>query len=245
MITFRACDRCGCRTLPARASSRSDDEYHRSLAQLTRTRWIFLAAINRRGQYRPPSVVVQPRTGRCAPPRPWVVGYRIAQPFKRNATTHGAWSHRPFGVDNIAGGYCLTFMAAKNQRVRVELGERSYDIVIGPGLLAARRVSATARPRQARSDHPGPKCGATVCRAAPEDLKAAGYTTKMFGRAGRGNLKVLRQSDRLFERLPGVQSRPASFSNRPRGGSWATWPVSWQRRTCADSPSSSSHKSVG
>lgn len=105
------------------------------------------------------------------------------------------------------------------KRVRVELGERSYDIVIGDGLLARageflqglglgkRGVIITdTNVRQAY--------GATLKRA----LKRAGFEAKILAVPAGEESKSLRQANRLFGKLPALGLDRQSFVIALGGG---------------------------
>jgi 3-dehydroquinate synthase len=108
---------------------------------------------------------------------------------------------------------------AAPQRVRVELGERSYDIVIGDGLLARageflqglgfgkRGVIITdnnVRPLFAKS-----------LRSA---LKRGGFETKVLAVPAGEESKSLRQANRLFGKLPSLGLDRQSFVIALGGG---------------------------
>lgn len=103
--------------------------------------------------------------------------------------------------------------------MRVELGERSYDIVIGDGLVARageflqplgfgkRGVIITdANVRKAY--------GATLKRA----LKRAGFETKILAVPAGEESKSLRQANRLFSKLPALELDRQSFVVALGGG---------------------------
>ncbi|HUI06562.1 MAG TPA: 3-dehydroquinate synthase [Verrucomicrobiae bacterium] len=89
------------------------------------------------------------------------------------------------------------------QRVRVELGDRSYDIVIGEGLLS--QIAEFLRPLNLG------KRGVIItdtnvaqhyAEPVHEALKAGGFTTKVLDVPAGEASKSLRQANRLFGKLP-------------------------------------------
>jgi 3-dehydroquinate synthase len=105
------------------------------------------------------------------------------------------------------------------QRVRVDLGERSYDILIGRGLLAQAAdhlralklgkhgviiTDANVQPRYA-----GP---------LTEALGKEGITVKVLSVPAGEESKSLRQADRLFEKLPSLGLDRQSFAIALGGG---------------------------
>jgi 3-dehydroquinate synthase len=105
------------------------------------------------------------------------------------------------------------------QRVRVELGERSYDILIGGGLLA--RAGELLQPLGLgkrgviiTDTNVRKAYGATLRRA----LKSGGFETKILTvPAGEGS-KSLRQANRLFGELPTLGLDRQSFVVALGGG---------------------------
>ena len=115
------------------------------------------------------------------------------------------------------------------RRVRVELGERSYNIVIGHGLLSqagneitqalgTRRHAGPARPTGKAviitDSHVGPLYAGKVRTA----LRRAGIESEVIEvPAGEGS-KSLRQANRLLERMPGLGLDRQSFVVALGGG---------------------------
>jgi len=105
------------------------------------------------------------------------------------------------------------------ERVRVELGERSYDIVIGEGLIEkAGELFASLRMGQRgviiTDSNVEPLYGAKLC----EVLAAAGFKAEMLTiRAGEAS-KSLRQMSRLLEKLPSFGLDRRSFVVALGGG---------------------------
>jgi 3-dehydroquinate synthase len=105
------------------------------------------------------------------------------------------------------------------QRVRVELGERSYDIVIGNGLLS--QAVDWLQPLKLG------KHGVIITdtNVAPlyseslrEALKAGGFAVEMLDVAAGEESKSLRQANRLFEKLPSLGLDRQSFVIALGGG---------------------------
>ena len=105
------------------------------------------------------------------------------------------------------------------QRVRVELGERSYDIMIGDGLLS--QATEWLRPLKLG------KHGVIITdtNVAPlygeslrESLKAAGFLVEMLDVSAGEESKSLRQANRLFEKLPSLGMDRQSFVIALGGG---------------------------
>lgn len=105
------------------------------------------------------------------------------------------------------------------QRVRVELGERSYDIVIGDGLLS--QAVEWLRPLKLG------KHGVIITdtNVAPlygkplrEALKAGGFTVEILDVSAGEESKSLRQANRLFEKLPSLGLDRQSFVIALGGG---------------------------
>jgi len=107
----------------------------------------------------------------------------------------------------------------ETNRVRVELGQRSYDIVIGPGLL--QRAGEFLQPLKLG------KRGIIITdsNVAPlyaeqlrEALKRAGYETEVLDLPAGETSKSLRQANRLFEKLPALHVDRQSFVIALGGG---------------------------
>ena len=105
------------------------------------------------------------------------------------------------------------------QRVRVELGERSYDIVIGNGLLS--QAVDWLQPLKLgkhgviiTDTNVAPLYGESLCEA----LKAAGFTVEILDVAAGEESKSLRQANRLFEKLPSLGLDRQSFVIALGGG---------------------------
>jgi len=105
------------------------------------------------------------------------------------------------------------------QRVRVELSERSYDIMIGDGLLS--QAADWLRPLKLG------KHGVIITdtNVAPlygeslrESLKAAGFLVDMLDVSAGEESKSLRQANRLFEKLPPLGMDRQSFVIALGGG---------------------------
>jgi 3-dehydroquinate synthase len=105
------------------------------------------------------------------------------------------------------------------QRVRVELGERSYDILIGKGLLS--RAAEYLQPLKlgrrgviitdtnVESRYAGPLCNA---------LSKGGITAEVLSVPAGEASKSLRQAHRLFEKLPSLGLDRQSFVIALGGG---------------------------
>ena len=107
----------------------------------------------------------------------------------------------------------------KLQRVRVELGERSYDIVIGSGLLG--RMAEYLQPLKL-GRHGVIITDSQVVRlyAKPlkEALRSGGFEVEVVDVPAGESSKSLRQVDRLFERLPSLKLDRNSFVIALGGG---------------------------
>lgn len=113
-------------------------------------------------------------------------------------------------------------MASTNtgqQRVRVELGERSYDIVIGSGLLA--RAAEFLKPLGLgkrgviiTDSQVGPRYGQELHAL----LHHSGYETEILSVPAGESSKSLRQANRLFEQLPVLRLDRQSFVLALGGG---------------------------
>jgi len=103
---------------------------------------------------------------------------------------------------------------ASNQtsRVRVELGERSYDILIGSGLLA--RAGELLQPLKL-GRHGVIITDSNVAHLYAdrlrETLAASGYETQVLDLPSGEASKSLRQANRLFEKLPALNMDRQSF----------------------------------
>ena len=105
------------------------------------------------------------------------------------------------------------------QRVRVELGERSYDILIGNGLLS--QAVDWLQPLKLG------KHGVIITdtNVAPlygkrlrDALNAEGFTVEMLDVSAGEESKSLRQANRLFEKLPSLGLDRQSFVIALGGG---------------------------
>lgn len=105
------------------------------------------------------------------------------------------------------------------ERVRVELGERSYDILIGEGLLA--RAAEHLRPLKLGSH------GVIITDTNVEPLYAGalrdalakgGFSVEMLNVPAGEPSKSLRQANRLFEKLPSLGLDRQSFVIALGGG---------------------------
>ena len=105
------------------------------------------------------------------------------------------------------------------QRVRVELGERSYDLLIGGGLLA--RAGKLLKPLKLGSR------GVLITDSNVEPLYAsvvqqsladAGFAVTLISVPAGECSKSLRQANRLFEKLPGLKLDRHSFVVALGGG---------------------------
>ena len=105
------------------------------------------------------------------------------------------------------------------QRVRVELGERSYDIVIGRGLLSQtaeylRPLKLGKRGVIVTDTNVEARYAGALCKALDKDGITAEVLTVPPGEAS----KSLRQANRLFEKLPSVGLDRHSFLVALGGG---------------------------
>ncbi len=105
------------------------------------------------------------------------------------------------------------------QRVRVELGERSYDIIIGTGLLA--RAAELFKPLKlgkrgviVTDSNVGPLYDAALQQA----LRAGGIETEILDVPAGEPSKSLRQANRLLEHLPSLGLDRRSFVVALGGG---------------------------
>src|SRR5271163_3848259 len=105
------------------------------------------------------------------------------------------------------------------QRVRVDLGERSYDILIGKGLLS--QAAEYLRPLKLG------KRGVIITDAKVESLYAGslrealgkgGITVEVLSIPAGEESKSLRQANRLFEKLPSLGLDRQSFIIALGGG---------------------------
>lgn len=110
-------------------------------------------------------------------------------------------------------------MVTGTQHVRVELGERSYDIVIGAGVLA--RLPEFLAPLKLG------KHGVVItdsniwslhAPAVQDALRAGGYETEVLTVPAGEASKSLRQAERLLEKLPGCGLDRKSFIVALGGG---------------------------
>ena len=110
-------------------------------------------------------------------------------------------------------------MASELHRVRVELGERSYDVLIGAGLLA--RAAEFLQPLKLG------KRGVIITDSSVGDLyaeplrdalKKGGFNTEVLDVPAGEASKSLRQATRLFERLPSLHLDRQSFVIALGGG---------------------------
>lgn len=113
----------------------------------------------------------------------------------------------------------MTSESTLGQRVRVELGERSYDIVIGSGLLA--RVGEFLLPLDLgkrgviiTDSNVKPLYAAKLLKV----LKKCGYDLGVLSVPAGESSKSLRQANRLFERLPVLGLDRQSFVIALGGG---------------------------
>lgn len=105
------------------------------------------------------------------------------------------------------------------QSVRVELGARSYDILLGAGLLAR---AGDYLSRLNLGSHgviiTDSNVGRIYAEPLREALRAAGFQTEVLTVPAGEASKSLRQADRLFERLPGLRLDRQSFVVALGGG---------------------------
>lgn len=102
--------------------------------------------------------------------------------------------------------------SSATNRVRVELGERSYDIVIGPGLLAhigelLEPLKLSRRGVIITDSNVGFGYGVSL----RETLRAAGYEVGLMDVPAGEVSKSLRQAERLLEQLPALGLDRQSF----------------------------------
>ncbi len=110
-------------------------------------------------------------------------------------------------------------MATGTQQVRVELGERSYDIVIGSGILG--RVAEFLQPLQLGKRGvviTDSNIWAVHAPALQDALQNAGYETEVLTVPAGEPSKSLRQAERLLEKLPGCGLDRKSFVIALGGG---------------------------
>jgi 3-dehydroquinate synthase len=110
-------------------------------------------------------------------------------------------------------------MTSETQSVRVELGERSYDIVIGDGLLAhagefLRPLGFGKRGVIITDSNVRPLFGKSLRRA----LTRAGFETRFLTVPAGEESKSLRQANRLFSKLPALELDRQSFVVALGGG---------------------------
>lgn len=107
----------------------------------------------------------------------------------------------------------------ETSRVRVELGQRSYDILIGPGLLA--RAGELLRPLKLGQHGviiTDSNVGPTYAEPLQAALRAAGLQTEVLDVPAGEASKSLRQANRLFEKLPPLHLDRQSFVIALGGG---------------------------
>jgi 3-dehydroquinate synthase len=105
------------------------------------------------------------------------------------------------------------------QPVRVELGARSYDIVLGPGVLTqAGECLARLNLGQHGVIVTDSNVGRIYGEPLRETLRAAGFHTEILSVPAGEASKSLRQADRLFERLPALHLDRQSFVIALGGG---------------------------
>jgi 3-dehydroquinate synthase len=113
----------------------------------------------------------------------------------------------------------ISMASNQTSRVRVELGERSYDILIGSGLLA--RAAEFLEPLKL-SRRGVIITDANVARLYAdrlrETLAAAGYETQVLNLPAGEASKSLRQANRLFEKLPALHMDRQAFVIALGGG---------------------------
>lgn len=110
-------------------------------------------------------------------------------------------------------------MASQIQRVRVELGQRSYDIVIGSGLLSCaaeffQPLKLGARGVIVTDENLWPLHAPTLHEA----LEKGGFETEVLTVPAGEASKSLRQASRLFEKLPAMKLDRQSFVVALGGG---------------------------
>lgn len=107
----------------------------------------------------------------------------------------------------------------ETKSVRVELGERSYDILIGPGLLA--RAGELLQPLKLGRHGviiTDSNVGRTYAEPLQASLQAAGIETSVLHFPAGEASKSLRQANRLFEKLPRLHLDRQSFIIALGGG---------------------------
>lgn len=109
--------------------------------------------------------------------------------------------------------------SGKIERVRVALGERSYDIVIGEGLLQQadvflRPLGLGRRCLIISDTHVAPLYASSLM----EVLRRGGYEPAMLTVPAGEASKSLRQAERLLEKLPGLRLDRQSFVVALGGG---------------------------
>src|SRR5712671_4628326 len=112
-----------------------------------------------------------------------------------------------------------SMVSDQTNRVRVELGQRSYEILIGTGLMA--RAGELLQPLKLGrhgviiTDTNVERTYVEPLRAA---LKAGSFKTEVLSVAAGEASKSLRQADRLFEKLPSLHLDRQSFIVALGGG---------------------------
>ena len=110
-------------------------------------------------------------------------------------------------------------MASEIQRVRVELGERSYDVVIGAGLLM--RAAEFLQPLKLGKHGviiTDSNVGHLYAKLLRDTLKQGEFNTEVLDVPAGEASKSLRQANRLFERLPSLRLDRQSFVVALGGG---------------------------
>jgi 3-dehydroquinate synthase len=110
-------------------------------------------------------------------------------------------------------------MNSRETRLRVTLGERSYDIVVGRGLLA--RTGEFLRPLTLGTRGvviTDANVGGLYADALQSALSAAGFETELLSVSAGEASKSLRQVDRIFEKLPSMRMDRQSFVIALGGG---------------------------
>ena len=110
-------------------------------------------------------------------------------------------------------------MASEIRHVRVELGERSYDVLIGGGLLT--RAAEFLQPLKLGKRGviiTDSNVGHLYAKALRDALKRGGFSTEVLDVPAGEASKSLRQANRLFERLPSLHLDRQSFVVALGGG---------------------------
>jgi 3-dehydroquinate synthase len=109
--------------------------------------------------------------------------------------------------------------SANRQSVRVELGERSHDILIGPGLLdRAGQLLTPLLPGRRGVIITDSVVGPLYAGRVQAALADGGFQTAVLSVPAGEASKSLRQADRLFEALPALQLDRQSFVLALGGG---------------------------